>query len=496
MQNTLKQAQEYVDNKLKIQDGNPRPKFHFSTPVGWCNDPNGFSFFNGRIHLFYQHYPYETKWGTMHWGHATTKDLLTWKNENIALAPDCNFDAKGCFSGTAIEIEGKHFLVYTGVSLSENKEIQNQCMAVGNGTTYKKFKMNPIITAKNIPFEYKVSDFRDPKIFKKDKTFYMLCVLKKLDEKGALVLFRAKDKTLKAWDYISVIDESKDNLSGMWECPDYFLLDKKEVIIFSPQQMKENKSLGFKNGNNSVYMTGKLDFAKGKFFRDKRNENNYTVASLDNGLDFYAPQTTLLPDGRQILIAWMQSWESYITPQNYSWSGMMCLPRELKFVDEKLFQLPIKELYSLRKNEMHGFIKSNSSGTFYSKDNRHFDCELKIPTSVLCGKLFVKLAQGIDSKTNKEYFVALSYDASKCELSFSREKTISPGAIFEQTIELKKNTKDFLDFRCIVDTCSIEIFINGGEYVWTNTFYAPPQFNSILYTSTLECDINYKFWTL
>ena len=132
-----------------------RPLFHFATPGGWCNDPNGFSEFNGKVHLFYQYHPYSTQWGPMHWGHVTSQDMLTWNLEPVALAPDSNADLNGCFSGTAISTEdGKQILAYTGVSKDGDVEIQNQCIAFGEGKIYKKYSKNPVITAKNIPFAY------------------------------------------------------------------------------------------------------------------------------------------------------------------------------------------------------------------------------------------------------------------------------------------------------------------------------------------------------
>ncbi len=90
--------------------------FHISAPAGWINDPNGFSVYNGKIHLFYQYYPYLREWGPMHWGHSTTSDMIKWEQLPCVLAPDEEYDKKGCFSGSAIEADGKHVLVYTGVT--------------------------------------------------------------------------------------------------------------------------------------------------------------------------------------------------------------------------------------------------------------------------------------------------------------------------------------------------------------------------------------------
>lgn len=110
--NKLKLANNYIYTHQS--DIKSRPVFHFTAPIGWLNDPNGFSFFKDNYHLFYQYHPYTTKWGPMHWGHAKSADLIKWEHLPVALAPDQNYDCDGCFSGSAIVVEDKLCLMYTG----------------------------------------------------------------------------------------------------------------------------------------------------------------------------------------------------------------------------------------------------------------------------------------------------------------------------------------------------------------------------------------------
>ena len=99
----------------QIPDGD-RPLFHLTPMVGWMNDPNGFCYYKGEYHLFYQYHPYSTIWGPMHWGHAKSRDLLHWTYLPAALAPDTDADAGGCFSGSALPLDdGSLMLMYTGV---------------------------------------------------------------------------------------------------------------------------------------------------------------------------------------------------------------------------------------------------------------------------------------------------------------------------------------------------------------------------------------------
>jgi len=164
MDEKLNSAQAKQNELLEIIEGSSeiksqRPVYHFATPGGWCNDPNGFSQFENKVHLFYQYHPYSTKWGPMHWGHVTSSDMLHWELQPIALAPETDGDSKGCFSGTAMDDGGKHLIAYTGVSNNGKSDIQNQCVAIGDGTVYKRISLSPVITAADIPFDYSTENF-------------------------------------------------------------------------------------------------------------------------------------------------------------------------------------------------------------------------------------------------------------------------------------------------------------------------------------------------
>lgn len=110
----LKKANEYEKTEQEKIPVEEKPAFHVAAPVGWINDPNGFSWYQGQIHLFYQYHPYTTEWGPMHWGHSVSDDMIHWKNMPSVLAPDQEYDKRGCFSGSATEKDGKHVLIYTG----------------------------------------------------------------------------------------------------------------------------------------------------------------------------------------------------------------------------------------------------------------------------------------------------------------------------------------------------------------------------------------------
>jgi len=489
-----KQDELFNQIEVSAETKAQRPVFHFATPGGWCNDPNGFSQFKDKVHLFYQYHPYSTKWGPMHWGHVTSKDMLTWELQPVALAPDSDGDCKGCFSGTAIDDEGTHLIAYTGVSNNGTIDIQNQCLVLGDGVIYNKVSESSLITASDIPFEYNIEHFRDPKIWKKDGVYYMACVIKQKDDNGALILFQSSDA--KAWTYKGMLDSSKDGLSKMWECPDVLNLDGKDMLILSPQEMKENYDLGFHDGNNSLYITGNLDYENCKFTREVRSENGYTAAQIDYGIDFYAPETTKLKDGRTIMIGWMQSWESYITPEDYMWSGMMTIPRELSFKNNQLYQAPVRELEKWKKEEEKGTVlgantcatgTDPSVKTFPSRP-RQFELDLQI-NNKSAGVVKVLLGN-----PEKEY-VVLEINNSEKYISFDRSCSRTPGTVPFRKANLQYEN-NVMKVRILCDTCSMEVFVDEGKMAFTNAFFFTDAESELSVVNDISDSIDYVLWTI
>ena len=229
---TLREARKYEETVEKSIAKEERPDFHLCSRVGWMNDPNGFCYYNGMYHLFYQYYPYESKWGPMHWGHAVSKDLLHWEYLPAALAPDEIYDRDGCFSGSAITLpDGRQLLMYTGVVKERqanggSNEVQTQCLAVGDGVDYVKYEKNPVLDEKDIPEGGSRFDFRDPKMWREEDGTYR-CIIgnRPADGSGQILLFESPDGF--AWHYKKVLAANHNRFGKMWECPDFFPLDGK-----------------------------------------------------------------------------------------------------------------------------------------------------------------------------------------------------------------------------------------------------------------------------
>ncbi len=461
----IENANTYIDeNRIPREE---LPVFHVAPPCGWMNDPNGFSAYQGKIHLFYQFHPYSQVWGPMHWGHYETEDFIKWTELPVALAPDQSYDEAGCFSGSGIETEKGHLLVYTGVMEKEinNKKVayQKQCLALGDGKTYEKLEQNPVITGNMLPEHFSRENFRDPKIWKEEDGYYM-AVGNKTD-KGVpqVVLFHSEDAI--KWHYVSVLASDRDGILGtMWECPDFFCLDGEYVLITSPQDLCADKE--FHNGNNSVYYMGK--------YNKKQHVFHYeNVYSLDDGLDFYAPQTMLAPDGRRIMIGWMQSWDSNIRPSGQKWSCMMTLPRELRIEQGKILQNPVREIEKYYRNAV-----------CYTNKEISGNCQIE----GICGRV-LDMTVEIVSGDFREFTISLArnerYHTDFTILKHSNmieiDRTCS--GMVRDAISIRKarikTPAEKLKLRLILDKYSAELFLNDGQQAFSCTFYTPAEAEEI-----------------
>ncbi|MGN1141948.1 MAG: glycoside hydrolase family 32 protein [Oliverpabstia sp.] len=464
---TLREARKYEETSEKLIRHEERPDFHLSARVGWMNDPNGFSYYNGKYHMFYQYHPYESKWGPMHWGHAVSEDLLHWEYLPAALAPDEPYDRDGCFSGSAITLpDGRHLLMYTGVVKEHQAndiyhDVQTQCLAVGNGVDYVKYEGNPVLDEKDLPEGGSRLDFRDPKIWqKKDGTYCCVIGNRPSDGSGQILLFSSPDAF--HWKFENVLIENKNRFGKMWECPDLFELDGKWVLFTSPQDMLP-KDFEYHNGNGTLCLIGDFDEETGAFTEQYDQ-------SIDYGIDFYAPQTILTQDGRRVMIGWMQNWDACgIRAKEEPWFGQMSLPRELSLKNGRLYQKPIRELDEMRCNKVtYQNVSFSDVITLDGVKGRKVDMELVIrpgDAQEMFQKFAVRFAQ------NEQYHTALSFRPRESVLKIDRKFSGSRRAIIHQRRSKVNCIEDELRLRIILDRFSVEVFVNDGEQVLTATMY-------------------------
>ena len=491
MSQALRDARRYEEAMERAIPAEDRPAFHLSARVGWLNDPNGFSLYGGKYHLFYQYNPYDSHWGPMHWGHAVSADLLHWEYCPAVLAPDMPYDRDGCYSGSAIALpDGRHMLMYTGVQhvpseTGQMRHLQTQNLAFGDGVDYQKYHKNPVIKAKDLPEGCSPYDFRDPRIVPAPGGGYWALVACDYPGEGERILvYESADG--RSWRYGFVLAENRGRLGRMWECPDFFELDGRHVLLASTQDMLP-KGFEYHNGNGAFYLLGNFD-AKTRKFTEK---SDHTV---DYGIDFYAPQTVLTPDGRRVMIGWMQNWDTCNLHTNSKpWFGQMSLPRELSVRDGILYQRPIRELEALRHGEViHEHVALNDGEiALPGVSGRLVDLEVEVEPA---GKSYNRFA--IRFARSDEFHTTVSFRPHESVVKIDRKFSGSRRAIIHQRRALVEHVGGRIKLRLILDRFSAEVFVNDGRKVLSATIYTDPRAEGIRFFADGSVVINVKKYAL
>lgn len=436
------------------KDGvNPRwyPQYHLAPPVGWMNDPNGLTWFDGYFHAFYQHHPHSPVWGPMHWGHARSRDMVRWEHLPVALAPEGPEDKDGCFSGSAV-VEGDTLaLIYTGHKFAgqptDDNLYQVQCLATStDGLTFQR-------QGQVIDTPAGMHHFRDPKVWREGDDWYM-AVGARRGNVGEVQLYHSAD--LRHWEYESSIKQADGSLGYMWECPDLFSLGGQQILMFSPQGVAA-EGYHYRNLYQNGYIVGQwrpgMPFIATQPFQE-----------LDRGHDFYAPQSFSTPDGRRIVMGWLAMWESPMPEKADGWAGMLSLPRELTLSEDATLRMnPVKELETLRGKQFPWPVSELCNQTLVvtehasalevllTWDLSHSDAE--------CYGL--RLGDGaslyVDNQAGR---LVLARDYPQWQLTGSRSVPLPAG---EQ-----------LQLRIFIDSSSLEVFVNDGEFALSSRIYPDP----------------------
>lgn len=446
-----------------------RPKYHFSPQYGWMNDPNGMVYYNGEYHLYFQYNPYGTRWGNMHWGHATSKDLVTWQYQPVAIMPN---SLGTIFSGSAVIDKnntagfGKDALIAIFTSAGKS-QTQSIAYSTDQGKTFTHYANNPVLADPNIV------DFRDPKVFWYEPTQQWIMSL----ATSQTITFYSSPN-LKEWTKLSEFGEGIGDHGGVWECPDLFPLTyngkTKWILLVSINPGGPN------GGSATQYFIGDFD---GKTFT--ADPIAYPLW-LDYGRDNYAGVTwNNVPenDGRRLFIGWMSNWDyANFTPITHFRSAST-LPRELKLAHNGKHHLvlsqPIAELQSLRKE----------TKTF---DNQYFEKSYTIPSLLDNNAGTYELEFVLTPENTNEFAFKLQNDKEENILfSFNTDKNMlvidrSRSGQVDFSDNFARNTINAplikaktYKIRLFVDKNSTEIFINDGELVLTNTIFPIKPYNSL-----------------
>lgn len=447
---SIERARRWTQEHAHQCDPAYLPRLHAAPPLGWINDPNGFSFFQGRYHLYGQHNPYDSKWDNMHWCHWTSEDMLHWQWEGVAMAPDKPYDCNGCFSGTALVEDELQIVAYTGVSSNANgEERQTQCLAFSrDGSHLQKCADNPVIAGDLLPQGASVRDFRDPKLMR-TSSGYRILAANAMDGQGCIQSFSSTD--LKDWAYEGCYLHGQGK---MMECPDCFSLGNETVLIVC---IFEGIVPGLDSKANNAPVLAYI----GQETDGGRRLLPRKISILDYGSDFYAPQTVKTPDGRRVLIGWMYHWPG-VAPTHrlgHGWAGQMTIPRELSIRQGKLYQQPVRELLACRRDHRH-----------YAGKAEHVAIALD-ETADVClelsdigrGRVEIRCHEDADEFFAVRYDAesqTLSLDGSACGYAMDEEgeKRLMPSA----NVPLQDGK---LSLRLIIDRASVEVFAQDGETV-------------------------------
>ncbi len=415
-------------------------RLHLKAPDNWVNDPNGFIYYKGYYHLFYQYFPYGPRWGTMHWGHAVSRDLVTWEHRDLALYPTMREDQNGCFSGSAVEKDGKLYLIYTGVRYEVvNPEDPHTCLddqfesaqlmiSSEDGFHFdnengKKVIIPPITD----PAIGDRTHTRDPKVWKSGDHWYHVLGSTVGEKYGEVLFYRSDD--LHTWTYVDKAFKGPE-YGWMWECPDYFETKGGKVLILSAMGFLKN---GEKEKNQSICFHVEFDQSS------CRMEIPDTYQFLDCGLDLYAPQTTLDAEGRRILSAWVRM--PKVTDEG--WIGMFCTPRVVEVRDGHIF-------FPMHPNVRAAYSQEIPAGSQRAKDGYLVSLDLEDGEELDVGGFVIRPEAA-----------RICTDRSAVFPSF-------PGAhLRSETPALKGGCH--LDV--VVDKDLVEVFVNEGECVISNAVY-------------------------
>ncbi|MDE5986013.1 MAG: DUF4980 domain-containing protein [Prevotella sp.] len=415
-----------------------RPLYHHTPAYGWMNDPNGLFYKDGTWHLFYQYNPYGSQWENMSWGHSTSKDLVHWTAEPMAIVPDA---LGAVFSGCCVVDKentagfGKDAVVafYTSAG---TRQVQSMAYSTDGGKTFTKYADNPVITS-NVP------DFRDPHVFWNEEAGHWNMLLAAGQQ---MSIYSSSD--LKEWKHESDFGAEYGCHGGVWECPDLMKLKVNGTNKEKWMLVCNINPGGPFGGSATQYFIGQFD---GKTFtcEDEPGETKW----MDYGKDHYATVTfDNAPDGRHVGVAWMSNWQYANQVPTKQFRSANSIMR-----DYGLFEhggetycsvMPAKEMDAVRGAR----VKSPAEA-----------CEIVV---TLKGDAQLTLRNGKGEKA------VITYDAEEQTIDFDRRRSgdVSFSDAFP-CIVTSPTYGQVKTLRIFIDRCSVEIFDGEGKMAMTNLVF-------------------------
>ena len=410
-----------------------RPVYHHTPLYGWMNDPNGMFYKDGVWHLYYQYNPYGSQWENMTWGHSTSRDLIHWEAQPLAIEADW---LGSIFSGSCVTNGDEVVAMYTSAG---HHQMQSIAFSKDGGRTFTKYAGNPVLTTSD------VADFRDPRPFWNEDIKAWNLILAAGQE---MRIYSSKD--LKDWKYESSFGKEYGNHGGVWECPDLFKIDGNWVLICN---INPGGPFG---GSATQYFVGQFDGHK--FTCESMPK---VTKWLDYGKDHYATVSFYnAPENRHVVLAWMSNWQYANQIPTKQFRSANSIPRDLGLFrcgeETYVSVVPSKEMLALR-------------GAKVKKPTE--TCEILVDTK--------NNTEIVLSNTKGEQ-VVMKYDAAK--QTFSMDRVNSGDVSFSEAFPAVTEAPTFgtiKQLRIFIDRCSIEAFDAEGKMAMTNLVFPSEPYNNI-----------------
>ncbi|MFA9467567.1 sucrose-6-phosphate hydrolase [Streptococcus sp. E24BD] len=437
---------ELTDIQDKTASSPWRAGYHIEPTSGMLNDPNGFSYFNGKFTLFYQSWPYGPAHGLKSWVHTESEDLVRFTETGTVIYPDTPLDSHGAYSGSAYEIDGKLFIFYTGNVRDENWVRTPLQVGAWMDQTGQIEKIAEVLIA---PASDATEHFRDPQIFEYENEFYASVGAQNHDKQGFIKLYKAEDRDVTKWSEVGNLDFGGRGSEYMIECPNLVFVDGQPVLLYSPQGL-DKAELDYQNIYPNTYVIGQTFDAEAA-----RLTNPSTIINLDEGFECYATQGFNTPDGRALIVSWIGLPDVDYPTDDYGYQGAMSLVKELSIKDGKLYQYPVPAITSLRRSEQ---VFSALPLTQNS-----YELELSCAPGQVSELLLFADREGNGLR--------LTVDTENGIIELDRSQVGVPFATDFGTTRGCQVAAGAVTLNVFVDKSIVEIFINKGEKVFTSRVF-------------------------
>lgn len=409
-----------------------RPLYHHTPNYGWMNDPNGMFYKDGVWHLYFQYNPYGSQWENMTWGHSTSRDLIHWEAQPLAIEADW---LGAIFSGSCVTNGNDVVAFYTSAG---QHQAQSMAVSKDGGKTFEKFSGNPVLTS-NVP------DFRDPKAFWNEDAKIWNLILAAGQE---MRIYSSRD--LKEWKYESSFGSEYGNHGGVWECPDLFKINNKWVLLCN---INPGGPFG---GSATQYFVGNFDGHK--FTCESMPK---VTKWMDYGKDHYATVSFYnAPENRRVVLAWMSNWQYANEVPTKQFRSANSIPRDLgifTFGEETYVSVvPSKEMLAVR------------------------GAKAKKPTEACEIVVDMKSSADITLSNAMGEQVVMRYDAQKQTFSMDRMK--SGDTSFSEAFPVVTTAPTYgsiRQLRIFIDKCSIEAFDADGKMAMTNLVFPSVPYDNV-----------------